>query len=227
MWLHPRDNDRSKTLWPVCDRPRPSKILVECDIEEDDAIQKTFERYLAGEHQLTRNETNQIGFRLAKRLGHPKVHCVDWGIFPDDPVYNYANYAAQYPDLDAYVKERYETLTRRINARTEAMRPLPIKDQLIMLNQPEAMGRDHQGYFDWLRIARGQEYSGADYLSWWYGRNLKILTNIIRLTESSEDRILVIYGAGHLKLLNQLAEESGYYQVESPLKYLQGNPKSP
>jgi pheromone shutdown protein TraB len=47
-----------------------------------------------------------------------------------------------------------------------------------------------------------------------------ILTNIIRLTDSMDDRILVVYGAGHNKLLNQLAKESDFYTVESPLKYL-------
>jgi hypothetical protein len=47
-----------------------------------------------------------------------------------------------------------------------------------------------------------------------------ILTNIIRLTDSPSDRILVVYGAGHNKLLNQLAKESDFYTVESPLKYL-------
>ena len=47
-----------------------------------------------------------------------------------------------------------------------------------------------------------------------------ILVNIISITDSPEDRVLVIYGAGHTKLLIQLAKESGFYNVESPLKYL-------
>ena len=49
---------------------------------------------------------------------------------------------------------------------------------------------------------------------------MKIFAHLIRITDSPGDRILVIYGAGHAKLLNQFAKESGYYDVESPLKYL-------
>ncbi|MGI9068450.1 MAG: DUF5694 domain-containing protein [Pyrinomonadaceae bacterium] len=43
----------------------------------------------------------------------------------------------------------------------------------------------------------------------------------IRATGSPNDRILVVYGIGHAKLLNQFARESGFYNVESPLKYLE------
>lgn len=76
-----------------------------------------------------------------------------------------------------------------------------------------------------MRIGRDKEYIGANYFSWWYGRNMQILTNIVRITDSMNDRILVVYGAGHAKLLNQLATESGFYNVESPLKYLRGKKK--
>ena len=50
---------------------------------------------------------------------------------------------------------------------------------------------------------------------------MKILANIVRITDSPNDRILVIYGIGYAKLLNQFAKESGFYKVENPLKYLQ------
>jgi hypothetical protein len=72
-----------------------------------------------------------------------------------------------------------------------------------------------------MRIGCGKEYVGAGYLSWWYRRNMVILTNFIRITDSMNERILVVYDEGHNKLLKQLAKESGFYNVESPLKYLQ------
>ena len=71
-----------------------------------------------------------------------------------------------------------------------------------------------------MRIGKKDEYVGANYLSWWYSRNMKILVNIIRATESPEDRILVLYGNGHSKLLNQLTKESRFYDVVNPLEVL-------
>ncbi|NJM54326.1 MAG: hypothetical protein HC846_13665 [Blastocatellia bacterium] len=117
--------------------------------------------------------------------------------------------------------EFIEKWKREADSESEKMMNLSIVDQFILLNQPARIERDHQNYYDYVRAGSGNEYFGANYLSWWYGRNMKILANIIRITDSSNDRILVIYGSGHAKLLNQFAKESSFYKVESPLKYLQ------
>jgi hypothetical protein len=199
---------------------KPTKIAVECDVEDDAKTQEFYDKYLSGKYELTKNETNQIGFRLAKDLDHKKVYCVDWGIFPDDPLYNYEKYAAKDAELDKFLKDVYRKLKEKSDAESERLFKLSVADQFILINQPDRIEKDHQGYFDLMRIGRRAEYVGANYLSWWYGRNMKILTNIIRITDSPNDRILVVYGVGHAKLLNQFAKESDFYTVESPLKYL-------
>ena len=53
---------------------------------------------------------------------------------------------------------------------------------------------------------------GADYLSiWWYNRNLRIFRNLQKITESENDRILVIFGNGHASIFRQLIEASPEY----------------
>jgi hypothetical protein len=199
----------------------PTKIVVECDLEADAKTQEIYNQYLAGSYQLSKNETNQIGFRLAKESGLKKVFCVDWSDFWDDPAINYEKYAAKDAESDSFLKGVYRNLKKEVEAEHEKLFTLPVTDQLVFLNQPERIEKDHQVYFDFIRIGRGKEYIGANYVAWWYRRNLTILDNIIRLTDSPNDRILVIYGFGHLKLLTQFAKESGFYNVESPLKYLE------
>ncbi len=199
---------------------KPTKIVVECDLEDDAKTQEIYNKYLAGNYQLTKNETDQIGLRLAKMLEHKKVYCVDWSDFWNDPNVNYIKYVAKDAELDGFLKVVNQNLKKEIDADFEKLYPQPITDQLIFLNQPDQIEKAHKVYFDIMRIGRGSEYVGAGYFSWWYRRNMVILTNIIRLTDSMNDRVLVIYGAGHNKLLNQLAKESGFYNVESPLKYL-------
>jgi hypothetical protein len=200
---------------------KPTKIVVECDLEDDAKTKEIYERYLAGSYQLSKNETNQIGFRLAKELGHKKVYCVDWSDFWDDPSINYEKYASKDAELDGFMKGVYRNLKKEVDAEHEKLFSLSITNQLIFLNQPDRMEKDHKVYFDLMRIGRGKEYIGANYVAWWYRRNLTILDNIIRLTDSPKERVLVIYGSGHLKLLTQFAKESGFYNVESPLKYLE------
>ena len=200
---------------------KPTKIVLECDHPEADAkTQEIYDKYLSGQYQLSKNETNQIGFRLAKESDHKKVYCVDWSDFWDDPAINYIKYAAQDAAFDGFLKEHNQKLKEEIDAEYAKLLPLSITDQLVSVNQPTQIEKSHKGYFDLLRIGRGKEYIGANYVSWWYRRNLTILTNIIRLTDSQNDRILVVYGVGHAKLLNQFAKESDFYNVESPLKYL-------
>lgn len=215
--------ERQKQIIELVERLKkfkPTKIAVECDLETDAKTEEIYDKYLAGNYQLSKNETNQIGFRLAKESGHKKVYCVDWSDFWDDPSINYMTYASKDAELDAFLKGVNRNLKKEVDAEHEKLFTLPVTDQLILLNQPDRIEKSHKIYFDIMRIGRGKEYIGANYVSWWYRRNLTILDNIIRLTDSMNDRILVIYGSGHLKLLTQFAKESGFYTVESPLKYL-------
>jgi hypothetical protein len=52
---------------------RPTKIAVEAAVYED-KVRQQYAAYLAGRYTLTRNETDQIGFRLAKELGMKSVY---------------------------------------------------------------------------------------------------------------------------------------------------------
>ena len=50
------------------------------------------------------------------------------------------------------------------------------------------------------------EHAGADILSiHWYDRNLRMHRNIKRVASSPEDRVLVLFGAGHMGILKHLA----------------------
>ncbi len=204
---------------------KATKIVVECDLEEDAKTQESYNQYLSGNYQLTKNETNQIGFRLAKASGHKKVYCVDWSDAWDDPAINYIKYASEDAEMDSFLKKVNQKIKQEIDAEFKRVLPLSVTKQLIALNAPAQLENSLKFYFDLIRIGRGKDYIGANYVAWWYRRNLTILENIIRLTDSPNDRILVIYGVGHAKLLNQFANESGFYKVESPSKYLTGNKK--
>jgi hypothetical protein len=71
-----------------------------------------------------------------------------------------------------------------------------------------------------VHVGKDNNYVGTDVLAGWYERNLKIFTNLTRVIESGEDRVLVVIGSGHVKLLRQFIEESGGYTLEKPEKYL-------
>lgn len=61
---------------------KPTKIAVEREPEIDAKLQKKYRNYLKSAYQLERNEVYQIGFRVAKNMGHSKIYPVDWNKMP-------------------------------------------------------------------------------------------------------------------------------------------------
>ena len=88
------------------------------------------------------------------------------------------------------------------------------------LNDPEALARSHRVYLTLARIGTGHEYPGVNWVKGWYQRNLTIFVNLTRIATAPDDRILVIYGAGHIPLLTQFIRESGVIDLEPAERYL-------
>jgi hypothetical protein len=49
---------------------QPSQLAIEIDPKNQSKIDSLYNEYLLGNYQLKRSETDQLGFRLAKRFGH-------------------------------------------------------------------------------------------------------------------------------------------------------------
>ena len=64
-------------------------------------------------------------------------------------------------------------------------------------------------------------YFGPDYVSgWWFNRNLRILRNIQKIGAKPEDRILAIFGYGHMNILNLLFDYSPEFKLVKVKEYL-------
>jgi predicted proteasome-type protease len=68
-------------------------------------------------------------------------------------------------------------------------------------------------------VGEDTTYVGADVVAQYYKRNLRIFANIEDVAEPG-DRILVIFGAGHLPYLRPLIEASPQMEFVDPLDYL-------
>ena len=225
--LAPKRQREIKQVFEHLKAFKPTKIAVELDPSRCTSENKSYQGYLNGTYELRRYEGEQVGYRLAKEFGHSKVYCVDYWpernlIFEKikDHLINRSEFAKTHnqeylfgsPEdhrfgdpTDSGKIEKYE----------------PIIDRYIRFNQPVRTRASQRAYIHDARIGLGDQYPGADWLAHiWYARNLKIFVNLTRITESTDDRILLIIGVGHVYLVQQFLEESGDYIVESPLKYL-------
>ena len=95
-----------------------------------------------------------------------------------------------------------------------------VLDLLRAANEPSSLQGSHRIYLTTACVGSGNQYVGIDWVQGWYARNLKIFVNLTRIVDSSQDRILAIYGAGHVPLLSQFIRDSGRYILEPAERYL-------
>lgn len=84
-----------------------------------------------------------------------------------------------------------------------------VLETLQYMNADARAAKDMASYFALVPFADPGDYAAPDLLAAWYQRNIRIYSNIVRLVESPNDRILVIYGAGHLAWLRQDVTNDG------------------
>jgi len=76
-----------------------------------------------------------------------------------------------------------------------------VLENLVYTNSDARAAKDMSMYFELARYGDPYDYAGPDLLAAWYQRNIRIYHNIVKLIESPSERILVIYGSGHLPWL--------------------------
>ena len=200
---------------------KPTHVAVEFPADQQDRLDARYRDFLAGKYTLTRNEVDQIGLRLAARLGLPRVDAADWNEFPPgtEADFDYVVWADQHNE-----QTRLERLFARSRANAQEAEALlarsTIGGYLCALNEPEALARNAQVYFDIALFGDAKVNPGAVYTGNWYARNLRIFANLVRIAPKPEDRIVAIYGAGHKPLLDRYAAESLGFKVDDAREVL-------
>ena len=201
---------------------RPTRVAVEWPANEQARLDQRYADYRAGRFQLTANERDQIGLRLAARLNLPRVDAADWNENAPGPEadYDYPAWAAAHGR-----GAEFQTWVRRFQGEADASARLmactPVSAWIRAVNTPAYRLANHRIYFYIGQIGELEGANpGAAWVGTWYARNLRILNNLRALATRPGDRIIAIYGSGHGYLLDQLARESGEFAVTDPLAYL-------
>lgn len=206
----------------------PTKILVEVPRKESDSIlNDIYRKYLKGEYDISdkKNEIYQLGFPLAKRLGHHKIYASDakgsrwFGAEIDWKNYDSAEYQKS---LDQYKKTHRYNYEKVYELHDSLKSVNTLNDYLKYLNNPKSRLKSHQAYLtNTVLTGAGDLYIGADIVARWYQRNLKIFANIYDISDfSKEERVLLIYGAGHVWQLRQHLKDSPDFEYVEINEYL-------
>ncbi len=202
----------------------PTAIAIEAPTGSRERIDSLYTAYRRGMHTLGRSETEQLGFRLAKELGLEHLECVDvWGQFYENLNYLMSDTSSRAKAFEQFYFNNPDSIYMEKDSGAGFSHGRGLLDNLISLNDSvairESLGPYLIGHFKYEE--RAGDYTGADFETGrWFNRNLRIFRNVQRIPREHAERILVIYGAGHLNLLNYLFSSSPEYEYLSPLPYL-------
>lgn len=192
--LSPKRQEEIASVVDALKKFHPTKVAVEATAG-DERVPNRYGEYIAGKHELTRNEVEQIGFRLAKELGHKTVYPVDVdGEFPYPRLVDYAKANGRTKELEAMMAE----VGAMVKAQGEYLASHTVLETLLYMNSDEKAASDVGLYYRQGALGEPWDWAGADLVSEWFKRNMRIYSNVMQLVDSPGERVLVIYGAGHL-----------------------------
>jgi hypothetical protein len=200
---------------------RPTRIAVEWKRERQGALDSLYREYRAGRLPPRAGEVFQLGFRLAARLGHDRVYAVDVERHQAlmDAV---APYERDFDVADS--ADAWRPRFRRLYAWEDSVKTTrSLREQLLYTNAPATIRRGHGIYFvGYFKAGADTSYVGPDFIAGWFDRNLRIFRNLQRIASGPAERILVVYGAGHLATLRHFVESSPEYRLVEAESYLGG-----
>lgn len=216
--LSPQRQKEMKDLVEYISRYKPTKIVVESG-RNTGYLMHNYRAYQSGQHPLESDEIEQIGFRLLEKFGLDTLYGCDDGTLAWD-LYDHKDSLIMHPILDSL----YEDWDFR------SQDPMSLAySQLYDFSDKYALGHSLLEKFKFMNSVKMYERGygaylcgdftlgdtrGADALAMhWYSRNLRIFRHIQQLNAKPDDRILVLFGAGHMGILYQLFKSSPEFHL--------------
>lgn len=215
----------------------PDMIMVEVDPGEQPRMDSLYKLYSAGKLILEnlkegRGETFQIGFALAKHLKHPRVHCVDHYEATSQSLLTEGD------NIDLYKKalQRLQGIARPLKKRVQ-QDSLSLYSYIRQLNQPDMIALTHHLFYNLPATVTNGEFSktatntvdvskidkqfiGAEFISLFYNRNLKIYSNTLAIQRQYQGKkLLLLFGQTHVGVLQELYKSNPDYHLLSFLDY--------
>lgn len=223
--LAPQKQRELSTLRDSLARFRPTKMAIEVRRRHQPALDSLYRAFRAGrldtsfavgDFVSSRSEQYQLGFRLAQRLDHERVWAVDHFIpMSFGTVTSYAQ--RQAPAYMRYMRRFSDgPLMSEIDS---LLQHESLGTLYRFLNQPETLRRFRAPNARTAAVGADSAYVGADVIAAYHKRNLRIFANIAAVAEPG-DRIIAIFGAGHMPYLRPIVEASPRMTLVDPLSYL-------
>jgi hypothetical protein len=203
-----------KELVQVIERFKPTRIYIES--RRQPFHDSLYNEYLQGRFTLGRNEIYQLAYRIGKDMKVNKMYAVDAGSFIGDNSKKYTwidSMDRNMVQVDS-VRDKYwgRLYSKFYDISDTLEKNLTLLENFVLMAEPQVLKRMQGNYFTAGFNTQGNE--GPDFISmWWFSRNLRIFNNILTTKPASEDRILVLFGNGHMSTLKHCFESSPEFKL--------------
>jgi hypothetical protein len=230
--------DRQAELQDLVERLeawQPDRIAVERPHGNFESVNDLYGKYRSGEYAYDREETFpaphpmrngedsecrsevvQVGFRLADGLGHDHVAPIDE--HPEEPDDN----PFENREIDSARKTTVSLPDPEVMQREgdERLASSTLREYFTWMNTEDELRDNHDLMFDAGIRAADEQFGSPSTLAFWYDRNIRMAHHLWRAVEPGDERILLVVGSGHVRVLRHLLTEAPMFCPVSPLPYL-------
>lgn len=241
-YLSDKRQKEIKEVVDLLNQYKPTKILVEFTSSFQPTLDSLYKAYLENKITLNdirggENEVYQLGFQLGKKLGGIDIKAID---YKGNWLGSYTDFIADTLGLVFYQKD-FIKQSNQIKERQEIFLKNSVKQNLIFINKKEEIKKNHNYYNniaikvkdtagimfsyqekeqdinDQPYLMRSFDFNniGVETVAEWYKRNLFIYRNVLENTIKG-DRVLIIFGSGHMHYLNQLLKNNPDFKITEP-----------
>jgi len=178
-----------------------------------------YKEWKEGSYKLKRKEVDQVALRLLDRFNLDTIYGIDAPSLSrelsrsKDSIYAKPILDRIYADQDSTLfvndfEDRYWEWYDNDDIKTYEM---DLLSYFKVMNSPQQIKRMHGHY---ILSDKTDNYNVVDGMMLnWYSRNLRIMKNIHMSQPDSDDRVLVLIGAGHAAILKQQFECTPEYEL--------------
>ena len=208
MFYPPKRQTEINDLLEKLARFNPTKIAIEGQYKST-RWPDLYQKYLAGDYNFGRNEIEQIGFQLARRLNLKTVYPVDFPMYMSGLTDSEIEEPKPKPAASEAKVPEPASVAQPLSGEDKLLHRLTVTEYFRHLNDDQRIQNGNASYMQMLLPNDDPAiYARVDLVANWYKRNLRIFANLSRITDFGNDRIFLIIGSGHLKILRGFAVDS-------------------
>ncbi len=203
---------------------KPSKVFTEWELKDQLVLDTLYGKYLDGSYLdyvtkkfpkrkfYTHNEIVQLAFRTGKKSKLTKIHGIDY----TETSFDYDSLMKSVDTLKQPNYKKEDDLDRKIGEKNynDLFATNDLLKCLFEMNTQKERMDDISWY---ISKANSSDtigtYVGAYLSSEWYRRNLYMLANIQKITESTDQKVMVLAGSSHIAMIAELLKYDANFKV--------------